>query len=200
VPTTRFEQYQVDASKARDMVGLGQAVYSMTTGTVDPSDMFRAALVQGVAGLDRYVHGVVFDLLVSSLLGQSTNLGRSRVGISFDVVAQFLSTPDGADRELLIRTHVAQRLTKETFQRAEAIADAYALAGTPKIWAKAMGADAADMRTALGVVVERRNKIVHSCDADLGFDGGQVGLDDSDALQALGTISTVVEKLDFAMK
>jgi hypothetical protein len=82
---------------------------------------------------------------------------------------------------------VAQRLSLETYQRPDDIAAAMSMVGVTKIWSVAFPANAEHAKTSLGLVVQRRNRIVHQCDADPLIPGKATDLDDADAL---GSIST----------
>ncbi len=70
--TRRLAEFERDIMRAKDMVGLGQALGNMTNGLVDATDLYRGALVQAVAAWDRYVHGVILDRAVDIILGRLT--------------------------------------------------------------------------------------------------------------------------------
>jgi len=59
--TPRFAHFKADITRARDLVGLGKGYEQITHGVVDSSDIYRASVVQAVASLDHYTHGVVLD-------------------------------------------------------------------------------------------------------------------------------------------
>ncbi|WP_460650010.1 hypothetical protein [Kribbella endophytica] len=169
----------------------------MTNGHVDSSDMYRAALVQGVAALDSYMHGIVLDRAVGILLGQlPQGAANLKVGLHFNAVQQILLAASPVDMEIAARTHIAQRLAKETFQQPDDIGTALSMVGVPKVWSKAFLSDAGAARTALGVVVRRRNQIVHQCDADPLTPGAITPLTDVDALTAISTIKLTVTAID----
>jgi hypothetical protein len=193
----RAAQFGQDVGRARDLVGLGQAIGNMTCGRVDASDLFRSALVQAVAALDAYVHGVTLDRAVDILLGRIPGgVARSKVGLNFNVVHALLSAPSPADTELAARTSVAQRLALETFQRPDDIAAALAMVGVPKVWSRAFPQDVEEIRTGLGLIVARRNRIVHSCDVDPLNPGSITPISAADALFAVNTLATIVLAID----
>src|SRR5260370_5062293 len=103
MPTVRFSGFQGDIARARDLVGLGQAIGNMTQGLVDATDLYRAALVQGVAAWDRYMHGVVLDRAVEIMLGRLTAGAPSKVGLPLGAVATLMNAPNPATRELAAR-------------------------------------------------------------------------------------------------
>jgi hypothetical protein len=194
--TARAAQFQHDATRARDLIGLGQAIGSMTYGRVDGSDLFRSALVQAVAALDAYVHGITLDRAVDILLGRIPGgAPRGKVGLNFNAVQVLLATATPADTELAARTYIAERLSMETFQRPDDIANALAMVGVGKIWSTAFPKPA-ETKTALGLIVDRRNRIVHSCDVDPLNPGSITLMAASDATLAVATIENVVLTID----
>jgi hypothetical protein len=197
VATARFDLFAFDISRAKDLVGLGQAVGGMTYGRVDASDLYRAALAQAVAALDAYVHGVVLDRAVAILLGKLVpGSPNTKVGLHFNAVQELLVAATPADVELAARTHVAQRLALETFQRADDVASALAMVGVAKLWSTAFPADPEGAKKSLSLIVGRRNRIVHSCDGDPLNPGTVTPLSDADALGAIETIETIVGNID----
>jgi len=134
MPTPRLGDFERDIARARDLVGLGQAIGNMTNGLVDATDLYRAALVQGVAAWDRYIHGVVLDRAVEIMLGRLAVGAPSKVGLPLGAVAMLMNEPDAATRELAARSYFAERLAKETYQRPDDVAAALAMVGVKAIW------------------------------------------------------------------
>jgi hypothetical protein len=197
VATRRLSQFDQNATRARDLVGLGQSIGGLTHGRVDSSDLFRSALVQAVAALDSYVHGVTLDRAVDMLMGRLGVPGaNTKVGLHFNAVQELLTAGSSAMVELAALRHVAQRLALETFQRPDDIAKALAMVGVSRVWSTAFPRDPAATKTSLGVIVDRRNRIVHSCDIDPLNPGAVTPLSDSDALDAIETIEQIVHAVD----
>lgn len=197
MPAARLAQFGIDIRRGRDLVGLGQSIGNLTQGVVDASDLYRAALVQGVAAVDSYVHGVVLDRAVEILLGRlAPGTGSGKVGLPFVAVQQILGAPTVTDAELLARSHVAQRLSLETYQKPDDIAAALALVGVSKLWSTAYPAGSNSDTSALSLVVRRRNRIVHQCDADPLTPGQVTPLSAADALDSLAAVESVVTAID----
>jgi hypothetical protein len=195
--TQRLGQFSTDTVRARDLVGLGQSIGGLTQGRVDSSDLYRSALVQAVAALDAYVHGVVLDRAVDMLVGRLQTTGTTtKVGLHFNAVQALLTAGSAAQVELAARTHIAQRLALETFQRPDDIAKALSMVGVGKIWSTAFAPNSNAITTALGIIVDRRNRIVHSCDIDPLNPGNVTPLTDTDALQVVGTIERIATQID----
>ena len=195
MPTRRLGDFKSDITRARDMVGLGQAIGTMTNGLVNSQDLYRAALVQGVAAWDRYVHGVVLDRAVEIMLGRMQAGKSSKVGLPLGAVAVLMNVTGQADRELAARSYFAERLSKETYQRPDDVAAGLAMVGVNAIWSTTFP-DAEQAKVRLGVVVERRNRIVHHCDCDPVTPGAVVPLTASDALDALQVVNETVNVID----
>lgn len=195
MPTRRLGDFKDDITRARDMVGLGQAIGTMTNGLVNSHDLYRAALVQGVAAWDRYVHGVVLDRAVEIMLGRMQAGKSSKVGLPLDAVAVLMNVTGQANRELAARSFFADRLSKETYQRPDDVAAGLAMVGVSAIWSTAFS-DAQQAKVRLGVVVDRRNRIVHHCDYDPATPGTVVPLPASDALDAIQVVSDTVTAID----
>jgi hypothetical protein len=197
--TSRLPAFEAEISRARDLVGLGQSITGVTHGRVDNTDLYRSALVHGVAALDAYVHGVVLDRAVDILMGRlSVSPVRTKIGLTFHTVQEVLTAESPGQSELAARSHIAQRLAFETFQKPDAIADALAMVGIRGIWGAAFQGNAGSEKTGLAVVVDRRNRIVHSCDIDP-VTGALTPLPDADSLDAINRISRVVNIFDRQM-
>lgn len=194
--TSRLPAFEAEIGRARDLVGLGQSVAGVTHGRVDNTDLYRSALVHAVAALDAYVHGVVLDRAVEILMGRlSASPVRTKIGLTFNTVQEVLTADGPGQAEVAARSHIAQRLALETFQKPDAIADALAMVGIRGIWGAAFPENAGSEKTGLAVVVARRNRIVHSCDIDP-VTGTVTPLPDADSLDAIDRVFRVVNAFD----
>ncbi|WP_144804733.1 hypothetical protein [Curtobacterium sp. BH-2-1-1] len=164
--TTRFIQLEQNLQRARDLVGLGQAVESLTHDRLEGSEMYRASWSLAVGAFDSYVHGVVLDRSVQITLGSISGFGVHRkIGLTLAAVRSVVTAGSAVDQELAARAALAQRLRLETFQKAEDVSGALAMVGVSKVWSTAF-ADSKAAQQALNGAVNRRNAIVHQCDAD----------------------------------
>jgi len=170
---------------------------SMTSGRVDSSDVYRAALTQAVASLDAYIHGIVLDRAVDIMLGRlPPGPAHRTIGLPFHAVHDVLVASSPGDAELAARTHVAERLSKSTFQSPSQVEEALAMVGVRSVWTTAFGASAAAVKLDLGLVVARRNRIVHSCDADPANPGSAMSFPDVDAASAIQVVDRLVSGID----
>ena len=194
--TKRISHAENDLVRASDLIGLGQSMGAMTNGVVDASDVYRAALVQAIAALDHYCHGVILDRAVDIVMSRTPSGKAAKLGIPFEAVRQIVSAPTPWDQEQVARTHVAQRLALETFQRSDSIANGLAAVGVGKIWTTAFGTSAEATMLALNLIVDRRNKIVHQGDSDPLNPGMPVPLAASGSIDATRLVRDIVTAID----
>ncbi len=194
----RKKRFDAEVVRARDLVGMGQSFSAMTSGRIDGSDLYRAALVHSVAALDSYIHGVVLDRAVGILMMRLPAGNGGKVGLHFGAISQIISasTSGPADMEIAARTYIAERLGLETYQRPDDIGKGLAMVGVGKIWSTAFPVNAGARQTELGIVVSRRNRIVHECDLDPLNPGSVTPLAAADALAAITTVDAVVAGID----
>jgi hypothetical protein len=169
----------------------------MTAGRVDASDVYRASLVQGVAALDHYVHGVILDRSVDILLSRLPSpTTASKIGLPVSAVQEILDATTDAEREQRARIHLVQRIGRETYQRSSAIGDGLASVGISQVWANGFSGSPRPHLLALDLVVGRRNRIAHECDADPALPGSVVALTASDALDSLAVVESCAQVID----
>ena len=196
MPALRFAQFESNIARCRELVGLGQTITALTGGSLDSTDVFRAALVQSVAALDSYVHDVVLDYAVDILLGTRSPGSSSRVGLHISAVGELTCAPNVTELKLRARGAVNERLSQETYQQPEDIAKAFTMVGVNALWVNSFGANAKTAKTALSLVVRRRNGIVHRCDVDQSGLGTLYPLSDTDALDSIETVRSTVAGFD----
>jgi RiboL-PSP-HEPN len=138
------------------------------------NDLRRSAVVTVVAGIDSYMHWLVYKRL-SALRGEG-DLPRSfaKLDIPFTELASLADSVVAARSRnvhsrpwVKVKNTLHQRLLKETFQSYDQVATAFALAGIEKGWTRVaaeMGLQPAEIKTRLGGIVHRRNQIVHEAD------------------------------------
>lgn len=194
----RLSEFEREVHRARDLVGIGQSISSITNSLISGEDHFRSALVHAVAAVDSYVHGIVLDRAVDILMGRLKVAASSKIGLSFSAIGEIMSSgPRGSvEVEMAARTYVAERLGLETYQRPDDIATALSMVGIPRIWSTAFSSDANSRKTALGVVVSRRNRIVHQCDLDPLSGSSATPITAHDALDSISVIEDIIKTVD----
>ncbi|WP_284579364.1 hypothetical protein [Streptomyces sp. 2P-4] len=153
-----------------------------------------------MAALDSYVHGIVLDRAVDILMGRIEPARSStKVGLHFNAIREIVDNSDPIDREIAARTHIAQRLALETFQKPDDVGNALAMVGVNKIWTLAFPENVEQTKKSLGLVVARRNRIVHSCDMDPIATGSVTPMSSQDALDAVDIVENIVRAIDKAI-
>jgi hypothetical protein len=195
--TKRLTEFVVEVSRARDLIGLGQSIGGLTFGQVDGSDLYRSALVQAVASLDSYVHGMILDRSVDILLGYApATRNGAKLGLNFNAIQEIVTAQTPTDSEISARRHVAQRLSLETFQRPDAIATAFSMVGISGLWSRAFPSNAERVKQSLSLIVQRRNRIVHQCDSDPLTPGSVTPLSADDVIDSVKTVESCVVAID----
>lgn len=98
-----------------------------------------------------------------------------------------------------LEDEVRDRLGYQSFQQPEKIADAIRLISDQKLWdevAAKLGRSAKEVKSQLGLIVDRRNKIAHEADIDPTFGiGNRWNIDESQVNDAVNFIEQVVESI-----
>ena len=162
-----FDQFCENLARARSLAGLAQSLSSLTTPVIDLSDILRASLVLAVSALDHFVHEFV---RLGMLEVHRGNRPTTEAYLSFRV-------PMSATREAITdtgRDEWLDQAIREThswlsFQHPDKIADAIRLMSNVRLWeqiASELGMTSRTVRTQLGAIIDRRNKIAHEADMD----------------------------------
>lgn len=141
---------------------------------MDATYLLRAEYVLIVSALDTYVHMVIEDRLVDNLFDICTDQGEFCVPIS--MVKRILSLQnelmqnevmrDERKRDLC-RYYIRERLRKDSYQSPKSLEYAFGLIGIRRIWSSVktgMGMESDSVKNKLGLIVNRRNMIVHESD------------------------------------
>jgi hypothetical protein len=162
-----FDQFCENLARARSLAGLAQSLSSLTTSVIDLSDILRASLVLAVSALDHFVHEFVRLGMLELHRG---NRPTTDAYLSFRV-------PMSATREAIADTGRDEWLDQAireahswlSFQHPDKIADAIRLTSNVRLWeevASELGMTSRTVRTQLGAIIDRRNKIAHEADMD----------------------------------
>lgn len=162
-----FDQFSQNLTRARSLAELAESLSTLTTAAVDLSDILRAALVLGVSALDHFVHEFVRLGMIEVHRG---NRATTDAYLSFRVpmsAAREAIADTGRDEwldQVIRETHAWQ-----SFQHPDKIADAIRLMSNVGLWeqiATELSMASRTVKTQLGAIVDRRNKIAHEADMD----------------------------------
>lgn len=162
-----LNQFQENLKRARELGALASAVESVTTSVIDVSDMWRAQIVLVVSALDHFIHDLTRLGMIEIAKGsrQKTD-AYLRFQMPFAAVESALN---GVSHEDWVGETVREKHSWQSFQDPDKLADAIRLISAVKLW-EAVGIElalsAADVKTRLQLIVDRRNKIAHEADLD----------------------------------
>jgi RiboL-PSP-HEPN len=196
--TRAASAFSVGLGYARALDGLATYIESTTTSAVDVTDIYRAALVQAVSALDRYVHEAVRELMLETHRGRrAPTTAFQAFAIQMVNVAAALSVPTANDSWL--EAEIVRQHSIRSFQKSDKIADAFKLGSPTKVWerlASATRTPAVDLRRRLDLIVDRRNQIVHEADADPSNPGSRWPISPGDISTSIDFIDRIVLSLD----
>jgi restriction system protein len=198
-----FVNLQRNLNYARSLATAGQHLAQLQVGSFEVPDVFRAAWVQSVAGLDHWVRQEVRTRMLW-LAGQSGGLrpdGFSTFPMTLGQLESVrqgkMSLVDALDQQLReTRSHL-------TYQHPDKIKEAFALVSDVKgLWDKVakvlseqagdgVTVTAADVRQQLREIVHRRNKIAHEYDEDPANPPSKRPIDAATATQTIDWIEQV---------
>lgn len=168
---TAIEAFRTSIVRVVQLGGLHDAILSLTTKALDPSDILRSQIVLGVSALDYYIHEITVLGMVEVFNGHRPATAAFRkYRISMDSV--IASTISRGNR--WFESDVRERNSFLSFQQPDKIADAIRHFSDVKLWmevGKIMAIQEADVKTRLKLIVDRRNKIAHEADLDPSYPG-----------------------------
>jgi hypothetical protein len=98
-----------------------------------------------------------------------------------------------------LEDEVRERLSYQSFQQPEKIADAIRLISDKKLWeevAQTLGRSAKEVKQQLSAIVDRRNKIAHEADIDPTYNiGSRWYIDEILVSDAVNFVEQVVESI-----
>jgi hypothetical protein len=197
VPQRELDAFNAHIERARDLVGITNAIRANSAGVLDLSDIYRAAFVQGVSALDTFIHAEVRARMLEAFAWQSGHtpaFGRFRVSLGSLGDARGPSGLTASDLTWL-DSEIREQHSYLSFQQPDKVADAIRLVSPVKLWsavASEMGVRAVGespeqvVKRRLALIVDRRNTIVHESDLDPTPPGTtQYPMDEATALDAL---------------
>ena len=159
-------------ARARHLHGLHDALVNALTGAVDLSDILRAEVVMAVSALDLYIHEI-------ARLGMLECWAGTRPATeSFERFPLPLSTAQSLTNSAFALAALDNEIRSKhgyaSFQKPEKIAEAVRLFSSVSLWEQVaihLGTTASDLKSTLGLIIDRRNKIAHEADVDPSFPG-----------------------------
>ena len=131
-------------------------------------EVLRAQLVQIVSAFDTFIHDCVRIGIVKQFISSGT-ISNSLRGypVPFEDFQIINSLPNVTDKALYLDGVIKKVNSRDSYQSPKGVEYAMSLIGVGGIWSKVaprMKMTAQDVKTELGSIVNRRNKIAHESD------------------------------------
>ncbi|MEV6064320.1 hypothetical protein [Nocardia asteroides] len=177
-PTAAFLEFSQNLAYARNLVGGGEALASVGATKLDVTDIFRAALVQGVSAFDHWLYRESVQRAVELI--QDPGAKRPEKFKKLTVTVELFENVHHHEVPLdqAFRERAEQFFSSVLSPNPRKIQEAFAYLVPGRIWpkvAKALtdsrqdGVEITDgvVVARLGQIVDRRNSIAHESDRDL---------------------------------
>ena len=161
--------YERNSKTVKELYDIYNAVISHLPLLAQCADeILRAQLVLIVSAFDCYMHDCVRIGLMGTYCGLRDNAGPFQV--SFELLVAIEKGETAQEKRQLLESALGKKLSEESYHSPKGVEHAMSLIGIKKIWtllSANMHMNACDIRTQLGLIVDRRNKIVHEADYNL---------------------------------
>lgn len=185
-------QFTENLRRVRELGTIAGAVQTLTNATIDVSDLWRAQIVLSVSALDYLVHELARLGMIECAKGTRP---KTDAFFRFEVpLSAAESAVAGAAHEVWVGETVKQKHSWQSFQDPEKVADAIRLISPVKLWERVsqeINMTAADVKTQLKLIVDRRNKIAHEADTDPTNPGFRWFIDQPTAKDAVDFVEKV---------
>ncbi|MGJ4900387.1 HEPN domain-containing protein [Bradyrhizobium sp. HKCCYLS2058] len=160
-----ISSYRANIARVQSLGGLNAALGTMVTDAIDLSDILRAGHVLAVSALDHFVHEAVRIGMLEVFDGKrAMTPAYARFRVPLDALSA-----NAAITRANFEDEIRSQHSFQSFQHPDRLADAFRLVTEIKLWdalGDKLGRPAKDLKDALRLVVDRRNKIAHEADVD----------------------------------
>ena len=163
---------------------------------MDISDILRSEYVLIVSAFDCYIHDVVLQGMSDMFSGSKS---FTDFCIPMSTVKELLATSDVSLRERIYNTSVKKILSKDSYQSPKSVEFALSMVNMKKIWSKIgkkMGMSTEDVKTNLGLIILRRNKIAHEADIENLVSMKKTEIERTDVEEVITFLNNVVLAID----
>lgn len=176
-----LDSFSESISRATQLGGLHNAVRSLTTDAVDPSDLLRSQIVQAVSAFDYLIHEITVQGMLDVYDGFRAPTGAYS---NFRIPLSSLHGTNSLVTRAAFESAIRDRHSYLSFQRPGKVADAIRLFSSVELWNEVgnnIGRDVATLKGDINLAIDRRNKIVHEADLDPSYPGQRWPIGESDA-------------------
>lgn len=136
---------------------------------IDYSDILRWLWVQSLSVLDKFIHDIALNEMVSQFLNKEELTGKFKAfKFTADQVRNIINTTDLSEREKIVRSIFSERNNYESYQDPDKICDAlsYIWEEKHKLQRISLKMELTEdyVKTKLKNIVSRRNQIAHQND------------------------------------
>lgn len=180
---------------------------AQTTIALPASELLRAEWVARVSALDMYVHELIAQRMLLIFEGKlSPTIQYNSFALSLETMARIRSASSPSDASSAFDLDVRKRLSLNTYQDPEKIADGLRLCSTAELWnqvAQHQGASGLDinkkakaLKSQLRAIVDRRNKIAHEGDLQPAMPRDPWGISQADLAIVSAFVNSIVISID----
>lgn len=193
------DAFLVSLRRCRDLIAVAEHLRMHVALHTAADDVLRAALVQGISALDRYVHEKVRIGMLAAARGEISRTAQFH-SFALPLSGALRGYEDGTAVEMWLGPLIVEQHSIATFQRADKIADAIRLVCTidaglwPGVGAAIGIADTKQVKERLDLLVDRRNAIAH--EDDTGASGERAPIDAELVASAIDFIEDVGSAID----
>lgn len=191
-----LDAFERNMMRVRSLHALHGAFSKQVTPAIDLSDLLRAEIVLGVSALDHYVHELTrLGMLECWAGGRKSTDAFERFPIPI-LIAGALSNPSIA--QATIEGEIRSKHSRLTFQHPDRITEAVRHFSEVKLWeevGKQLGTTANEIKTALLLIVDRRNKIAHEADIDPSYPGQRWPIDSTLVERTLDKLEAIARAM-----
>jgi len=166
---------------------------------LDLSEILRAQYVLAVSALDYYIHEIVREGMLDVIDGNRNNTRQfNEFQIPFSYVQQILNSTSSVQKRQILDSAIRKVSTRHTYQSPTKIEAALKIIDVSGIWGKVArrtSTSSANLRSRLGLIINRRNKIAHEADVDL-LTGNKTPITKQDVENTIIFLTRLVNSID----
>ncbi len=167
---------------------------------LDLSDILRSEYVLIVSAFDCYLHDVVLQGMSDMFSGTRAEGNNFKdFCVPMSTVKQLLATSDISVREDIYNASVKKILSKDSYQSPKSVESALGMVNLTKAWSKIgkeIGMKAEDVKTKLGLIILRRNKIAHEADIENLISMKKTEIERTDVEDVINFLNKIVLAID----
>jgi hypothetical protein len=190
------DRFSDNIARARDMRGLFVNLRATTAGTLDLTDILRAAIVSAVSAFDTLIHEITrIGMLEIYQNARPRTDAFGRFSVQMDNVLSVVSTPGSTQ---WLEDEIRRQHSWLSFQQPEKVADAIRLFCGKELWNEVgtcLGIDSRSAKTRLALIIDRRNKIAHEADMDPSSPGARWPIDEILTQEAIDAIESIANAI-----